>query len=150
MKKIFLLLLLVPMFNFAQDREKAVTTDEEYLYLTQGYRITLATGLDVKNGYSLTHLPEVTSENHIIRYSLLKDVKTSKTKAVLITLTKDKSRRDKVVYLCLPFNNKKLLEKFYLAANSPSVGASMTDVLEVSIYNMLASTLDKVTNSTVN
>lgn len=141
MNKIILLLLLVPFFNFAQEqpvkREKAKTTTEEYNYLTQGYKIGLETGQDLKAGYELNHLPETSVDKFKIRYSVFKETKSNHAKAILITLTKIKDSDNKVLYLCLPFNNKELLAKFY--DETLGLGLSMNTMFEVSNLAMLSS-----------
>jgi hypothetical protein len=52
-KSIFILILLIPFYNslFSQ-----TTTQEEYNYITKGYKIQLESGLDMKKGYSLVEL----------------------------------------------------------------------------------------------
>ena len=58
MKKLmFFLLLVASQTVFGQNKG---TTEEEYNYLTKGYKIQVESGLDMKKGYTLTDL--LTSE----------------------------------------------------------------------------------------
>lgn len=55
MKKItttILLIAAVVSFSFAQTKTSA-TTEEEYNYMTKGYQMQLAGGLDMKKGYDV-------------------------------------------------------------------------------------------------
>lgn len=145
MKKLLLLLLLIPVFSIAQD--KVSTTDEEYKYLTEGYRIQQETGSDFKLGYELLKIEENKANGYSIKYSLLQETSTKTTKAISIVLTKDKDKKDKVIYLCLPFNNEELFVKYCKATES--LGISMKMYFDYSIYNLLQKSMDKMTNRMV-
>ncbi|WDO13091.1 hypothetical protein MH928_17430 [Flavobacterium sp. WW92] len=142
MKKFLFLLVLLPTINFAQD--KISTTDEEYKYLTEGYKIQQETGSDFKSGYELQKIEENKANGFIITYSLLKHKESNKTKALSIVLTKEKDKKDKIVYLCLPFNNTDLFVKF--CKETESLGVSMKMYFDYSIYNVLQKSLDKIAN----
>lgn len=143
MKK--LVLALTIMFSsFCMAQDKIVTSEEEYNYLTQGYKISLETGSDFKAGYELKKIDEDKLENYSYSYSLLVHKESNKTKAVLITCKKDKEKEDKIVYLCLPFNNGNLFKKFCL--ETESLGTTMKMYFDYSMYNTLRKAMDKITN----
>jgi hypothetical protein len=151
MKNFLLLLLLVTGSTFAQDKaaeqpeSKIITTEEEYNYLTQGYKIAIETGADMKVGYTLEHMPEIKAGNFTAKYSFLKETATKQTKAVLIVLEKEKGNSDKVVYLCLPFNNGELLKKFY--AETQTLGITMMDIFSASFFKFASQAADKACNT---
>jgi hypothetical protein len=144
MKKLVLLFMIAftPIAN-AQDA-KPITTEEEYNYLTKGYELQLQNGADFKSGYELLKIDELKVNGYIVTYSLMKESSSKQTKAVSIVLTKEKDKKDKVVYLCLPFNNPDLLQKFY--KDTESIGISMKVVFEISVYNNLSRSMDKISN----
>ena len=143
MKKIlFLLALTFSGFVFSQ--EQISTTEEEYNYLTQGYKISLETGSDFKKGYELKKIEEDVYFSFKITYSLLIHSESKKTKAVLITIIKEKDKKDKEEYLCLPINNDKLFKKF--TDKTDELGASMKYYFDNSTYKILSKLIDKIAN----
>ena len=142
MKKIFLLLLLVPAINFAQ--EKITTSEEEYKYLTEGLKIQQETGTDLKAGYELENIKEVTTNGYTVSYSLFNHLESKKTKAISIVLRKEKDKKDKIVYLCLPLNNSELLKKYVTATEN--LGITMKSYYDLSIAAMFSSSIDKLRN----
>ena len=143
MKKLALLIIMTISCNvFAQD--KVITTDEEYNYLTKGYELQLQNGSDFKSGYELKKIDEHKSGGFIVTYSLMNELASKTTKAVSIVLTKEKDSKNKVIYLCLPFNNTELLKKF--VKDTESLGISMKMVFEASLYVNFARSMDKISN----
>lgn len=55
-----------------------------------------------------------------------------------------KIEKYKIIYLCLPFNNKKLLNIFF--KETEKLGISMKASLDYSTYNTLSKAFDKVSN----
>lgn len=142
MKKLLLAILLFPILNFAQ--EKISTTDEEYKYLTEGLKIQQETGTDFKSGYQLEKIKEVNSNGFVINYSYLNHIESKKTKAVSIILKKEKDKKDKVFYLCLPLNNAELLKKFIL--DTDKLGLSMKTHYDLSMAAILSNSIDQLKN----
>lgn len=63
MKKLFYLLLFVSFNIFSQSENSNLevisgTTQEEYNYLTKGYKVQIESGLDMKKGYTLKNIDE--------------------------------------------------------------------------------------------
>lgn len=143
MKKIFTLVVAM-IFATGFSQEKAVTTVEEYNYLTQGYKLALETGADLKAGYELIKIDEDKIGDFSVSYFIFKNTESKKTKAMLLVLKKDKDKADKVVYLCLPFNNGELFKKF--AKETESLGVSMKMYFDYSMYSTLAKSIEKLTN----
>lgn len=144
MKKIILfLLLLTSLTNFAQT-DKVITNDEEYNYLTNGYKESIKNGTGFKEGYELVKIDVAKSDGFTATYSLLKEKSSNLNKAVSIVLTKDKDKEDKVIYLCLPFNNADLLAKFY--KDVEKLGISMGMFFQLTVLNNFSKSMDKISN----
>jgi len=142
MKKLLLAILLFPTLNFAQ--EKISTSEEEYKYLTEGLKIQQQTGTDLKSGYELEKIKEVNSNGFIINYSYFNHISSNETRALSIILTKEKDKKDKVVYLCLPIDNSDLFKRF--CEETDKLGLSMKMYFDYSIYMMLSKAINKIKN----
>lgn len=108
MKRIVLLLIMVPLFSLAQTPERVSTSMEEYTYLTKGLKSHIEEGQDVKRGYVLKKSGPVEFDGISIIFGSLKDEQTSKVKAIFFVVKEGK----KSVYLCLPINNDELNGSF--------------------------------------
>lgn len=99
MKHLMLCMALAPLVAFAQP-----TTEEEYNYLSKGYRATIEQGLDLKKGYSMTMLDtvQVTMENvkRIVEFHGFFRAGASKPCALLCIMRRKDSNF--VGYTCLP------------------------------------------------
>lgn len=142
MKKLLLIVLLAPALLFSQN--KASTTDEEYKYLTEGYRVQQETGSDFKSGYELKKIDEFTAKNYKATYSILMHKESNQAKALSIVMSKEKDSKDKKIYLCLPFNNDELFKKFY--KETESLGLTMSEVFNYTIYNITQKTFERLAN----
>lgn len=95
----FLLLLLLPLLAVAQP-----TTEEEYNYLSRGYKIQVESGLDMKKGYSIRLLDAtaVTLQGTEVKaeYSGLYRDGSESPCAILVTVSKVGSRERG--YLAIP------------------------------------------------
>jgi hypothetical protein len=66
-------------------------------------------------------------------------------KAILIVCSKDKDKKNKIIYLCLPFNNMQLMQKFN--SESEKMGITMAALFNQSNNIILSSLLDNASNS---
>lgn len=146
MKNTVYLLILFCIGNiFAQNNDLTnATTLEEYNYLTQGYKISLENGSDFKKGYELKKYDEDKYAAFTITYHLFIHTETKKTKAILIIISKDKSKKDKEEYLCLPINNDDLFKKFI--DKTYEIGLNMKHYFGYSTYKILSKSIDKLVN----
>lgn len=105
MKNIFLFFAFTILsINSLIAQEKiAETTEEEYNYLTKGYKIQLESGLDMKRGYSLVNNNSTDDGKYSFEYSVLKRNKTNEYVAILI-VAKSKVWNN-TYYVCIPFEN---------------------------------------------
>lgn len=143
MKRIILFLAMVPMLGMAQTA-KPITTNEEYNYLTSGYKVQIQNGTSFKDGYELEKIDEGKLDGFIIVTALMKEIATGEAKAVSIVITKEKDKADKVVYLCLPFNNPELLKRFL--NDQQTLGFSMKLMMDMRMYLNLSRSIEKVAN----
>jgi hypothetical protein len=135
-KLLFAFLLGFSSIIFAQD--KLITSEEEYKFLTKGYKLYLETGSDFKAGYELIKLKEDNTDGYIITYHKFIDSKIKKVKALLIVLQKN----DKITYLCLPFNNNELLKKFIFEVEN--LDNTTKSLLQASNSVMLSKSLGEI------
>ncbi len=141
-KLLFALCLFTSSLLMSQ--EKAVTTEEEYNYLTKGYAEQLEKGGDMKADYELTKINQVKSGDYSFEFYILKQKSISLSKALLIIARKDKEKNDKVRYLCLPFNNSELFKKYY--KDKEGLGITIGTLLDASLDQMLSMSLEKISN----
>lgn len=97
------------------------TTYQEYQFLTT----TLENSDDpsVPDGYSFKDFKEITIDDFNFNYRLYVENSSEKVKAISVVITKLKKKNDKKRYLCIPFNNSNLFEKFI--SDSEKLGISM-------------------------
>lgn len=104
MKKIIILLFVIGTYCnlFAQ------TTQEEYNYLTKGYKIQLESGLDMKKGYSLKDLGDWGlnhgSENRNCTFKGLVRDGQNKPCAILMIYKRTDISNGAVFHICIPIN----------------------------------------------
>lgn len=126
MKNTLIITLLILYTSFASSQETlsnsdVKTTFQEYIFLTE----TLENADDPKTpkGYKFEQFKETTIGSFNFNYRLYIEESTSDVKAVSVAITKLKKKQDKKRFLCIPFNNGKLLERFIKDAEG--VGPSM-------------------------
>lgn len=110
MKKILMLLLLIPAFTMSQENS---TTEDEYTYLTEGIKEQFSKGLNVeKTGYSLDKFFEKTSTSGKVNFVFSKFIdKNGNIKAISIIMKSENAGPKDGIYYCYPINNEKLLKK---------------------------------------
>ena len=112
MKKLLFIFSFITICCNAQQKEPTTTTDEEYNYLSNGYGLTVENGLEIKKGYSLKPLCDIEKEGY--KYEYIGFVNSDGiTKALLVKMTKDKDSKDKIVFLCIPFNRPDLMKDYH-------------------------------------
>jgi hypothetical protein len=119
------------------------TTEEEYEFLTQKY--STLNNNHILNGYELKPFTEETiQEKYIYNYKLLVESNTKNVKAVLITITKQKSSDDKIKYLCMPLNNKELNNNYVKA--SVQLGVNIGYYYDIANFSIASKILDNQYN----
>lgn len=113
MKKLLVIKFLILSFPcFAQEIKIDPTTEEEYNYMTKGYKVQMESGLDMKKGYSFDDFGQETKVgNYSFHFkALIRDDK--KQVAGVLVITKS-SVSGKQYYFGLPINNADLLKRYW-------------------------------------
>jgi hypothetical protein len=115
MKKLFLILIASFTLNsniYSQDiNPSAPTTEEEYNYVTKGYKVQTESGLDMKKGYDFGEIAEETIGDY--KFTVMCLIRVPK-KEVAALLVKTKSANSgKTYYFCIPHDNLELSERYY-------------------------------------
>lgn len=128
-----ILLLLISLISYGQGvTGPAPTTEEEYNYVTKGYRVQIESGLDMKKGYSFQDMGEVRHGNYTFTVKgLLRETK-NELAAMLIITKSDVSGR--FYYICLPINNKDLFAKYFADINAWDEALTTSYCFVVSAY----------------
>ena len=147
MKKLFIaIVLMLPLFIFSQnatEEKKIVTSEDEYNYLTNGYKNSLLNGTDIKQGYQLEKIVEIKSKSTHYVFQEYKFIfkEDNSTRAILFVVydefEKDKS---KIKYLCMPFNNVTLLLKY--VQDEMDLNKSMKEFYQGNMYQILSRSLN--------
>jgi len=114
MKKSFtlILLLITTLLNYAQS-----TTQEEYNYITKGFKIQTDFGLDMKEGYSLKRFHTITDNFYKADFLLLMRKEDSSTAGLMYAISFKKLPEEPgkgyegdyidTYYFCIPVGTKK-------------------------------------------
>lgn len=140
MKPLVTLIFVIGLLpSFAQDIAIQPTTEEEYNYLTKGYRVQIESGLDMKKGYTFDDLGQ---ENKVGNYSfqfkaLIREEK--KQVAGILVVTKS-AVSGKLYYFALPINNVDLLKRYWedLSTWDLDVTRAYSYMLSVYLVDMTA------------
>lgn len=117
-KIIVALLLLVCSGVYAQDSTATqiatVTTDEEYNYLTRGYKVQVESGLDMKKGYHFQDAQEIELNTYKFQFKFLMRTAApggiDEMAAILAVVTS--TSWGNVYYVCIPIGNTTLATKY--------------------------------------
>lgn len=111
MKQLFLLLCVLS-YTFASSQiKKGITSEEEFNYMSKGYKTQLESGLDMKNGYSVDNGQNIESGAYSFTFiKLFKNVSNDITNVGTIVKAKSNNYGN-TYWFCIPVNNNVLLEK---------------------------------------
>ena len=111
MKKLFLTALLAASISAAFSQ----TTEEEFNYVTKGYKTTLEQGLDVKNGYLVETIPQAkATSNNTVKLEpkiLLRKGQPAKDFAAMMIVYSLNNKVTKVYCIPHPSSNADILAK---------------------------------------
>ena len=156
---LFILCFICLRGSYAQSSlevtEIAPTTEEEYNYLTKGYKIQVESGLDMKKGYSLVDLSPSKgwsisfNEGSIVRsikYKAL--VRDGETKPCAILCIMERKDTGYSSYWCIPSSNapKELWNKLF---NDIDKESEVWKDVHIWALSKLVSTLSYVINEQV-
>jgi hypothetical protein len=94
---------------------KESTNDEEYLYMTKGYKTQIENGLDTKKGYSIKTPIIFDFTNYSFNYYEL--IRESSNASVGHIVKATSKVWGNVYYFAIPFKNKELLNKSFEEIN---------------------------------
>lgn len=108
MKQSILLItiILTSSLSFSQVSKSKGTSLEEYNYMTKGYKIQTTSGLDMKNGYNLDNIDNITRGNYSFSFRSLIRSDKKELAGILIIAYSEVSKR--TYYLGMPINNSEL------------------------------------------
>lgn len=134
-----ILLLLISVVSFGQGTTSgpAPTTEEEYNYLTKGYKVQIESGLDMKKGYTFQDMGEIKQGSYSFKIKGLMREAKNELAAMLIITKSDVSGR--VYYVCLPINNPDLFARYFSDINAWDESLTTSYCYVVSAY--LSSTM---------
>jgi len=103
-KTLFTTLIITILFSITSSFGQ--TTQEEYNYITKGYKVQLESGLDMKKGYSFADLGNsaVTSgtEKRTTEFKALLKEGQSKPVAIMMIYRRTDISNGAVMYVCIP------------------------------------------------
>ena len=102
-------LLLISSLSFVQG-QTSPTTEEEYNYVTKGYKIQNDAGLDMKKGYELQSFGQYNEGSYSFEFRILFRT-TSKEIAGIMVIAKSQSWGN-TYYLCIPHENDYLKQRY--------------------------------------
>lgn len=109
--KIFLLVLTCTTV-FGQ----APTTQEEYNYITKGYKIMLESGLDVKKGYLIIDVKDYTTSSYTFSFKYLVREQPNEVAAILVIAKS--ILWGNTYYVCIPNSTENMLYPQYTSVIS--------------------------------
>lgn len=112
MNKINLILAftLITTIAFGQKFKMPLpTTEEEYNYMTKGYKVQIENGLDMKKGYKITDLPENRIGQYSFAFKALVRVDSKEVAGIIVIAKSNVS--GKTYYLGIPHQNEILIKR---------------------------------------
>lgn len=115
MKPLTVLLLCITFCGYAQDGPLP-TTEEEYNYLTKGYRVQTESGLDMKKGYKFSDSEVIPMGNYSFELkSLIREAKNELAGILIISKSKISGN---TYYVAIPLGNQDLMNRYYSVLDS--------------------------------
>jgi hypothetical protein len=106
-----LLLVSISILDAQNNSQKGITTEEEYNYMSKGYKIQIESGLDMKNGYTVGRKLEIKVGAYSFEYTTLLNVADSIPTNVGYIIKAVSTAWGNTYWYCLPLNNAELLNK---------------------------------------
>ena len=118
MKRLLLFITVLITLNSLGQNIVKPTTEEEYNYLTRGYKEQIENGLDMKKGYDLIDrkifTPSIGLYSFTVKELYRKDEK--EVAAILVIAKSGVSGKD--YYICIPYQNPLLVRRYWDLVNS--------------------------------
>lgn len=109
-----LIILFTATFDVFGTYKKGVTTEEEYLYMSKGYKIAQESGLDIKAGYAIGKTTSHTVGIYTVEYKTFLKVNGSDTTEVgyIVKINAKGLFGPTTAWYGIPKGNKDLLNQF--------------------------------------
>ena len=117
---ILLALLCLSAFSQESSNPSVPTTEEEYNYLTKGYKIQAESGLDMKKGYKIQDMGEWKEGSYGFQFKALIREQADELAGILVIVKSDTWSGVNTYYLCIPINNPDLMKKYHASLSSLS------------------------------
>ncbi len=102
--------------------KKGITTEEEYLYMSKGYKIAQESGLDIKSGYAIGNSFSYTSTIYTFEYKTFLKVSGTDTAEVgqIVKVTAKYVFGTTIYWFGIPVGNQTILDQFFTSLYAPS------------------------------
>lgn len=93
---------------------KGVTTEEEYLYMSKGYKVAIESGLDLKTGYKIGKIYKETISIYSFEYKTLLKVNGEDTTEVgyIVKIVANTLFGTTTYWFGIPMGNQILMDRF--------------------------------------
>ncbi len=117
-----LIVLILSIGSTFGTHKKGITTEEEYLYMSKGYKIALESGLDIKKGYAIGEIYNHTVGIYTVEYkTFLKINENDTTEVGYIVKINAKTLFGTTIYwFGVPVGNQTLLDQFFATLYAPA------------------------------
>ena len=119
--------------TYLVSEKTSITTEEEYNYITKGYQIQLASGLDIKKGYAVGN--EILFVDGAYHITLIPIYKVVNNENVLVGYVCNALSKvwNKTYWFGFPIGNKALLDKSF-----ESIGSTLDKAMILAIFKAFA------------
>ncbi len=104
MKKTIIISALVALTSIFSTAIFAQTTQEEYNYLSKGYKVQIESGLDMKKGYELEDIDKQSTKERTAELKVLYRVKDNKKETAAYMVVYNRTGYA-IEYICIPHPN---------------------------------------------
>lgn len=109
------------------------TTEEEFNYVTKGYKVQTESGLDMKKGYRFDELTkDIELDGFKFNLKQLIREETNQLAALLVVVYSTNS--GKTYYLCVPRGNQELIQRYFADLSLWDISISKAYAKITSVY----------------
>jgi hypothetical protein len=110
-----LIVLILSIGSSYGTYKKGITTEEEYLYMSKGYKIAQETGLDIKKGYAIGKTTSHVIGIYTVEYKTFLKINGSDTTEVgyIVNINAKTLFGTTTAWYGIPKGNKDLLNQFF-------------------------------------
>ncbi|MEI6750466.1 MAG: hypothetical protein WCM93_15020 [Bacteroidota bacterium] len=139
MKKctLFLIIVVFVSLTFSVKSTCGQTTQEEYNYVTKGYKTQIESGLDMKKGYSLK---EITTASVGVRNVVLKGLYRTSSNVLCAIMIEYTKSGEATQYFCAPMTGspQEIYTQFYNSLSDNDTKINSEERLQIIVYALSA------------